>query len=548
MIILADIKVKDIAKKSVKTINKAVVQTERFKDNIVRTKEKSEETVSNDINSNEYASNKIKFATDRTFDESVNQFNKQGQKSFMKTKENYQKSKAKIKQLKKKIKDKRKVKSTVKNTKTAIKTSKDVAKKTEKTAKETIKASKRTMQIAKETAKRTAQGVKVAIKTTISAIKAIIAGTKALVAAIVAGGWVAVIVIIVICLVALMCSSIFGIFFSSQKTSANSITMNTVVAECNQEFSDKLQSIQDSNPHNDYVLEGSMASWKDVLTVYTIKQSNGVNQQDVMTIDDNKKNVIKQIFWDMNSLTSEVKDEMVTEQGTNADEMPKQVQKKVLHIKINTKTLEQMKNDYHFSPAQNKQLAELTDNKYASLWNGVIYGATDSGEYVNWRQAGQSWSNIKIGNTNSTIGNIGCLVTSIAILIEKSGVPTPNIEPFNPGTFAEALNKNGGFDERGNLYYGPISKIVPNFKYVGNVNLRGKSRSEKLALITQYVNAGYFVTQEVKGATPGNQHWVAVTGVNGNNVIMVDPASNQTDMWSAYEWSKSSQFNYFKAE
>lgn len=545
---MADIKVKDIAKKGVKTINKAVVQTERFKDNIVRTKEKAEETVSNDINSNEYASNKIKFATDRAFDESVNQFNKQGQKSFMKTKENYQKSKAKIKQLKKKIKDKRKVKSTVRNTKTAIKTSKEVAKKTEKTAKETIKASKRTMQIAKETAKRTAQGVKVAIKTTISAIKAIIAGTKALVAAIVAGGWVAVIVIIVICLVALMCSSIFGIFFSSQKTSANSITMNTVVAECNQEFSDKLQSIQDSNPHDDYVLEGSMASWKDVLTVYTIKQSNGVNQQDVMTIDDNKKNVIKQIFWDMNSLTSEVKDEMVTEQGTNADEMPKQVQKKVLHIKINTKTLEQTKNDYHFSPAQNKQLAELTDNKYASLWNGVIYGATDSGEYVNWRQAGQSWSNIKIGNTNSTIGNIGCLVTSIAILIEKSGIPTPNIEPFNPGTFVETLNKNGGFDERGNLYYGPISKVVPNFKYVGNVNLRGKSRSEKLALITQYVNAGYFVTEEVKGATPGNQHWVAVTGVNGNNVSMVDPASNQTDMWSAYEWSKSSQFNYFKAE
>lgn len=545
---MADIKVKDIAKKGVKTINKAVVQTERFKDNIVRTKEKVEETVSNDINSNEYASNKIKFATDRAFDESVNQFNKQGQKSFMKTKGNYQKSKAKIKQLKKKIKDKRKVKSTVKNTKTAIKTSKEVAKKTEKTAKETIKASKRTMQIAKETAKRTAQGVKVAIKTTISAIKAIIAGTKALVAAIVAGGWVAVIVIIVICLVALMCSSIFGIFFSSQKTSANSITMNTVVAECNQEFSDKLQSIQDSNPHDDYVLEGSMASWKDVLIVYTIKQSNGVNQQDVMTIDDNKKNVIKQIFWDMNSLTSEVKDEMVTEQGTNADEMPKQVQKKVLHIKINTKTLEQMKNDYHFSPAQNKQLAELTDNKYASLWNGVIYGATDSGEYVNWRQAGQSWSNIKIGNTNSTIGNIGCLVTSIAILIEKSGVPTPNIEPFNPGTFVETLNKNGGFDERGNLYYGPISKVVPNFKYVGNVNLRGKSRSEKLALITQYVNAGYFVTEEVKGATPGNQHWVAVTGVNGNNVIMVDPSSNQTDMWSAYEWSKSSQFNYFNAE
>ncbi len=543
---MADIKVKDIAKKGVKTINKAVVQTERFKANIVRTKEKAEETVSNDINSNEYASNKIKFATDRVFDESVNQFNKQGQKSFMKTKENYQKSKAKIKQLKKKIKDKRKVKSTVKNTKTTIKTSKEVAKKAEKTAKETIKASKRATQIAKETAKRTAQGVKVAIKTTISAIKTIIAGTKALVAAIVAGGWVAVIVIIVICLVALMCSSIFGIFFSSQKTSANSITMNTVVAECNQEFSDKLQSIQDSNPHDDYVLEGSMASWKDVLTVYTIKQSNGVNQQDVMTIDDNKKNVIKQIFWDMNSLTSEVRDEMVTEQGTNADEMPKQVQKKVLHIKINTKTLEQMKNDYHFSSAQNKQLVELTDNKYASLWNGVIYGAADSGEYVNWRQAGQSWSNIKIGNTNSTLGQIGCLVTSISILIEKSGCNT-TISPFNPGTFLEALNKNNAFDGSGNLQYAGVTRAVPNFSYVGNVNLRGKSRTEKLALITQYFNQGYYLAIEVKGATPGNQHWVAITGISGNNVIIVDPASDGTDLWSSYEWGKTSQFNYFKA-
>ena len=543
---MADIKVKDIAKKGVKIINKAVVQTERFKDNIVRTKEKAEETVSNDINSNEYASNKIKFATDRVFDESVNQFNKQGQKSFMKTKENYQKSKAKIKQLKKKIKDKRKLKSTVKNTKTTIKTSKEVAKKAEKTAKETIKASKRATQIAKETAKRTAQGVKVAIKTTISAIKTIIAGTKALVAAIVAGGWVAVIVIIVICLVALMCSSIFGIFFSSQKTSANSITMNTVVAECNQEFSDKLQSIQDSNPHDDYVLEGSMASWKDVLTVYTIKQSNGVNQQDVMTIDDNKKNVIKQIFWDMNSLTSEVRDEMVTEQGTNADEMPKQVQKKVLHIKINTKTLEQMKNDYHFSSAQNKQLVELTDNKYASLWNGVIYGAADSGEYVNWRQAGQSWSNIKIGNTNSTLGQIGCLVTSISILIEKSGCNT-TISPFNPGTFLEALNKNNAFDGSGNLQYAGVTRAVPNFSYVGNVNLRGKSRTEKLALITQYFNQGYYLAIEVKGATPGNQHWVAITGISGNNVIIVDPASDGTDLWSSYEWGKTSQFNYFKA-
>ena len=543
---MANIKVKDVAQKGIKTLNKAAIQTERFKDTIVRTKEKAEESVSDDINSVEYASNKIKFATNRTVDEGIHQFNKQGQKSLMKTKENYQKTKVKIKAFKEKMK-KGNVKSTIKNTKNTIKTSKQVAKNTKKTAQEALKNSQRAVKLARESARKTAQGIRIATKATISAIKAIIAGTKALITALIAGGWVAIIIIVVICLVGLLVNSIFGIFFSNQKTSANAVTMNEVVAECNQEFADKIQSIQDTNPHEDYVLDGSMASWKDILLIYTVKQSNGLNATDVVTIDNNKKNILKKIFWDMNSLSSEVKVEKVIEQGVNVNEEPKEVQKKVLHIKITSKTVDDMKLQFNFTAAQNKQLAELSSDKYANLWSGVIYGVNNSGEYVNWRQTDPSWANIKIGNTNSTIGKIGCLVTSIAILIEKSGANT-TISPFNPGTFVEALNKNNGFDSGGNLQYVAVNKAVPGFSYVGNVNLRGKTRSEKLALITQYFNQGYFITTEVKGATPGNQHWVAVTGVDSINVMIVDPASSQTIMWNAYEVSKTSQFNYFKAE
>ena len=543
---MANIKVKDVAQKGIKTLNKAAIQTERFKDTIVRTKEKAEESVSDDINSVEYASNKIKFATNRTVDEGIHQFNKQGQKSLMKTKENYQKTKVKIKAFKEKMK-KGNVKSTIKNTKNTIKTSKQVAKNTKKTAQEALKNSQRAVKLARESARKTAQGIRIATKATISAIKAIIAGTKALITALIAGGWVAIVIIVVICLVGLLVNSIFGIFFSNQKTSANSVTMNEVVAECNQEFADKIQSIQDTNPHEDYVLDGSMASWKDILLIYTVKQSNGLNATDVVTMDNNKKSILKKIFWDMNSLSSEVKVEKVIEQGVNVNEEPKEVQKKVLHIKITSKTVEDMKLQYNFNAAQNKQLAELSSDKYANLWSGVIYGVNNSGEYVNWRQTDPSWANIKIGNTNSTIGKIGCLVTSIAILIEKSGANTA-ISPFNPGTFVEALNKNNGFDSGGNLQYVAVNKAVPGFSYVGNVNLRGKTRSEKLALITQYFNQGYFITAEVKGATPGNQHWVAVTGVDSINVMIVDPASSQTIMWNAYEVSKTSQFNYFKAE
>lgn len=559
---MADIKTKDSKPKTIKTLNKAVVGTQNIKDNLVSTKEKINDNTQNknEENNIEYGSNQITGASNITASAVATKFNKYGKKSFEETKDNIIKSKVKIKEFKDKRFAKRMEKqaiknskgtiktgkNTIKNGKTAVKTSKEVAIKSQKVAKESIKASKKAMQMAKETAKATAKGIKLAIKATISAIKGIIAGTKALIAAIVAGGWIAVVIILVVCLVALLCGSIFGIFFSSEKSSSNSITMKEVVAECNQEFADKLQDIQDKNPHDDYVLDGSMASWKDILLVYTIKQSNGINEQEVMTMDDKKKQVVKDIFWDMNSLSSEVKTEKVTEKGVNTNEMPKEVEKKVLHIKITSKTAEQMKNEYHFNANQLKQYNELSSPQYASLWNGAIYGSVDSGEYVTWRQMGQSWSNIKIGNTNSTLGQIGCLVTSISILIEKSGCNS-TITPFNPGTFLEALNANNAFDSNGNLQYAGVTRAVPNFKYAGNVNLRGKSRTEKLALITQYFNQGYYLTIEVKGATPGNQHWVAITGINGNNVVMVDPARDGTDLWSSYEWSKSSQFNYFVA-
>lgn len=59
-------------------------------------------------------------------------------------------------------------------------------------------------------------------------MKAIIAGTKALIAAIAAGGWIAVFVIIIICLIGLIVGSCFGIFFSSEDSGTGQ-TMQAVV-------------------------------------------------------------------------------------------------------------------------------------------------------------------------------------------------------------------------------------------------------------------------------------------------------------------------------
>lgn len=112
--------------------------------------------------------------------------------------------------------------------------------------------------------------------------------------------------------------------------------------------------------------------------------------------------------------------------------------------------------------------------------------------------------------------------------------------------FTYKLNQVNGFDNKGNLQYNAISVIVPQFKYMDTVDLRNKSKNEKFSIIKKYIEDGYYLTTEVKGATAGNQHWVAITDVEGNNIYIVDPASNYTELWPSYDWDKTTQFIYFK--
>jgi len=371
---MADIKVKDIAKKSIKAIDKSAIATERFKDTIVHTKQKAENTYSDNGNIYQDGSEKIQFITNRAVDETAHNFNKYGKKAFVETKKNIKKSTLKIKAFKenklaeKSIKGAKGVKGVVKNTKTTIKTSKEVAKNAKKVAQQSVKASQRAVRLARETARRTAQGVKVAVKATVTAIKGIIAGTKALIAALVAGGWVAVVVIMVICLIALLCSSIFGIFFSSEDTGGTK-TMNTVVNEINQEMANKITNIQNNNTYDDYTIDSNRAEWKEVLAIYTVRISKGTNETDVITLDDNKIAILKEVFWDMNSISSEVKTEKIKNDEGNEEE------KKILHIKLSSKSVEDMSKEYSFNTAQKNQLNELMSEEYANLWSSAIYGS-----------------------------------------------------------------------------------------------------------------------------------------------------------------------------
>ena len=188
---------------------------------------------------------------------------------------------------------------------------------------------------------------------------------------------------------------------------------------------------------------------------------------------------------------------------------------------------------------------DVVKNSCNGSGGSCFEGGISTGEFASWKQYGASWSPVQIGRSGKNIGDIGCLVTSIAIQIAKSGINT-GMSDFNPGTFVQGLNDIGAFGAGGGLTsYASINQVVPGFNYVSIQNLAGLSKSNKLSIIKSLLSQGYYPICEVKGNT--GQHWVAVDSVDGDNVIMMDPGSKAVNMWAQYDWNNTSKVIYYKA-
>lgn len=427
---MADIKTRDTVKGTIKTIDKAVVAGERMKKAYIQTKDKAENSnYAKDNSAQEYASDHVENGIDRGTHEVIYQFDKQGRKGLETTKQNVYKTKNGIRQFKEKrpsesikrhsvrttrnngIKAVEHTEKTVKQTarssgnktiktvgkssvktaeksiktaektaKTSIKTSKEVAKAAQKTAQVAAKAAQRAAQAAKATAKAVATGVKTTVKATIAAIKAIIAATKALIAAIAAGGWVAVVVIIVICLIALLLSSVFGIFFSGEDAGTG-MTMQTVVQEINADYNAKLQEKKDSVTYDVLEMSGGRAVWKDVLAVYAVKTNI---DQEVASMDDSKKQILNNIFWEMNEISSRTETKIETQITETDDGHGNTVQTETsvtrtyLYVTVSCKTVDEMAAQHSFNQEQKNYLTELLKDENNSLWSQVLYGISYS--------------------------------------------------------------------------------------------------------------------------------------------------------------------------
>ena len=281
----------------------------------------------------------------------------------------------------------RSMKSVKQSTK-GIKTAQRTAKTAQQTAKAAAKATQKAAQVAKATAKSATTGAKVAVKATAAAVKATIAAVKGLITAIAAGGWVAVLIILLICLIAMVSGSCFGLFFSSDPAGTGT-SVTQAVSTLNGEYMAHMQEIGAANPHdcqeiisNDGVLS---INWEDVLAVFSAKVTGAEDGVQVASLDDAQLDELRNIMWEMNAISSSTRTEKREVEITEVDENGKEitrtetVSETILEITITHKTPEEMARQYDFNFRQNEYLSLMSEPENKNLWAELLGGFVGGG-------------------------------------------------------------------------------------------------------------------------------------------------------------------------
>lgn len=163
----------------------------------------------------------------------------------------------------------------------------------------------------------------------------------------------------------------FGVFYSGVDGYENSIAK--AIAEINAEFEKKKNKLL-NYPADRIVIthlpaganDLMITNWNEVVAVFAANTaSDKDNATDAAVLDEARKNLLRQTFWDMNELTHEV--EVITH-GSGEDAWTETV----LYITLTSKTHEQMIEEYDFTPYQITAVNELLKPEYAQMMAELI--------------------------------------------------------------------------------------------------------------------------------------------------------------------------------
>jgi len=223
-----------------------------------------------------------------------------------------------------------------------------------------------------------------------SAIRNFLADLHSLTAILAAGTGAALGIVIVICLVAFVSGSAYGIFFAANAPNAASVTVREAVETLTAEYRDRLEEISDTVQHDRQDITANddvyYIRWQDVLAVFSSYVSGNEQGAPVAALTEEQLDKLRETMWAMNAVDYSTHAETAVIETTdkNGKATTTEITETVLVISLTHKTPGEMAADYHFTARQSTYLQLLQDPQYEELWAELLGGfAQGSGELMN---------------------------------------------------------------------------------------------------------------------------------------------------------------------
>ena len=210
------------------------------------------------------------------------------------------------------------------------------------------KSNNRATRAAAAAAKKLAEAAAKAVKELISALVSLGGGTALFVVfsiVIVAGAFLA---------------SPLGILFADEQESDDTVPLATAIAEIQGEYHAELERLQNGDFVSVQII-GQAPDWREVVAVFASKTAGAEDGIDVFTLDEERVELLRQVFWDMCEITTATQTVDVPDSDPD-DDVDDSHTGIALTITITAKTAEQMRLIYVFTKYQNDALDILLEN------------------------------------------------------------------------------------------------------------------------------------------------------------------------------------------
>lgn len=210
------------------------------------------------------------------------------------------------------------------------------------------KSNNRATRAAAAAAKKLTEAAAKAVKELISALASLGGGTALFIVfsiVIVAGAFLA---------------SPLGILFADEQQADDTVPLATAIAEIQGEYHAELERLQ----NGDFVsvqIVGQAPDWREVVAVFASKTAGAEDGIDVFTLDEERVELLRQVFWDMCEITTATQTVDVPDSDPD-DDVDDSHTGIALTITITSKTAEQMRLIYVFTKYQNDALDILLEN------------------------------------------------------------------------------------------------------------------------------------------------------------------------------------------